>query len=260
MKSVFENLIEKYWFAPADVLLRTIDSNVWAKQKVVHPILDIGCGDGETSKFIFSGITKIDIGIDKVKMNIDKASKNNIYGKMFCADATFMPFKDGSFKTVISNSTFEHIKDDIKAVSEVNRVLKNGGEFFFTVPSLRLEKTILGIIKKPKELRKYNKRVEHFHYRSLNEWRKILKHCNLEILESNYYFSDELMGIWYKLFKFATKKVYHRELWSYLKDSFVKKIIPQKPIVYLLKKCLQKFATEQYLEEGNWIFIKARKV
>lgn len=52
-----------------------------------------------------------------------------IYKKIVAGNATDLPFKDQTFKTVISNSTFEHISADKKAVSEVGRVLKKVADF-----------------------------------------------------------------------------------------------------------------------------------
>jgi ubiquinone/menaquinone biosynthesis C-methylase UbiE len=61
--------------------------------------------------------------------------KNLKYQK---GDVRDMEFSDNSFDRVISVSVIEHIypeqDGDLKALSEIKRVLKSGGEFFLTVP------------------------------------------------------------------------------------------------------------------------------
>ena len=70
----------------------------------------------------------IESPLAKVKMDIHK-----------------MPFEDGRFDVVLCNHVLEHVADDIKAMSEINRVLKPGGwailqiPFFHPVPDVTFE-------------------------------------------------------------------------------------------------------------------------
>ncbi len=50
-------------------------------------------------------------------------------------DATSMPFADASFDRVIAAEILEHILDDQRAMNELARVLKPGGQAAVTVPS-----------------------------------------------------------------------------------------------------------------------------
>jgi len=53
-----------------------------------------------------------------------------------------LPQSDGTFDLVLCNHVLEHIPDDIKAMSEILRVLKSGGCAILQVPiSMELEKT-----------------------------------------------------------------------------------------------------------------------
>ena len=52
------------------------------------------------------------------------------------ADIKSLPFADGSFDAVVSFEVLEYITDTKKALSEINRVLKKGGIFMFSVPFL----------------------------------------------------------------------------------------------------------------------------
>ncbi len=58
--------------------------------------------------------------------NIDKQIKTE--------DATAFSFADQSFDLVIANHVLEHISDDLKAMSEIFRVLKKGGVAILQVP------------------------------------------------------------------------------------------------------------------------------
>lgn len=59
------------------------------------------------------------------------------------ADATDLSFKDESFDLVIGNHIMEHIPDDRKAMKEIWRVLKKGGQAILQVPfSITIPATI----------------------------------------------------------------------------------------------------------------------
>ncbi|MFH0943407.1 MAG: class I SAM-dependent methyltransferase [Candidatus Beckwithbacteria bacterium] len=241
---------QKFWYAPADVLIRAKEGLIWSNQKISSPSLDIGCGDGSISQLFFSQLKPINYGLDINPDHLSEALKTRIYKKVVCADAAKLPFKSNQFQTVISNSTFEHIKNDLLAVKEVSRVLRPKGVFILTVVSSRL---------KPLMNQKINQRVYHFHYRSLADWRKIFKVNNLKIIKSGYYLPPSAMKLWLKLFKLATFKPYKRELWSYLQVSFLTPIWPKKLTSLLIQILLRPYYYPAFNQDGTWLFIKAVK-
>jgi ubiquinone/menaquinone biosynthesis C-methylase UbiE len=252
--------LNKYWFIPSDVLQRGIEANVWGQCQLEAPTLDIGVGDGTTSSFISK--RKIDVGIDLNSDGLKRARKMGKYKRLVCASAESMPFKNDTFRSVVSNSTFEHIENDLKAVSEVARVLKKDGLFFLTVPSEHLQKWILEY-EGGKNLEKFNIRANHLHYRSLKDWKKYLKKNNLELIYNKYYFQKDAALVWYKLFKQFTRKFGDREIWSLIKDSRISKLIPKKAIMIFLKNIvLNKPYGDGFLTESNGaqLFMIAKKV
>jgi SAM-dependent methyltransferase len=52
------------------------------------------------------------------------------------ADARNLPFRTGTFDIVISFETLEYVLEAEVLLSEVNRVIKNGGKFIFSIPFL----------------------------------------------------------------------------------------------------------------------------
>ena len=95
-------------------------------------LLDVGCGKMPYKKYILenSQITKY-IGLD-IEQAIDyKGEKPD-----FTWNGIKMPFEDNSFNTIFATEVFEHVPVLENTLSEIFRVLKKGGELFFTVPYL----------------------------------------------------------------------------------------------------------------------------
>jgi ubiquinone/menaquinone biosynthesis C-methylase UbiE len=47
---------------------------------------------------------------------------------------TKLPFEDASFDVVLSNHVIEHVRDDAAHISEIRRVLRDGGVGYLAVP------------------------------------------------------------------------------------------------------------------------------
>lgn len=252
------DLLKEFWFSPCDAFLRAPEVTIWKNIKFKSPTLNIGCGDGRNDKYLFEGKT-IDVAIDYDKEAIESAKTSGLYKKTILASASNMPFKNRSFNTVISNSTFEHIKNDIKAISEVSRVLKRKGRFIFTTTTDILENELKEIGVKEDKLKTYNKRVDHFHYRSVGWWVNLLNKNNLKVKNKFLYFPKENVRMWWYLYKLTVFKPYKRELWSYLKDSPYGKLVPGSIFAnfyyYLLKSRYKK----SFSDDGVWMYIEAVK-
>jgi len=63
----------------------------------------------------------------------DKYEKN-YQGQLFKADIGNLPFENNFFDVIICSHILEHVNDDIKAISELKRVLKNEGWCIVQVP------------------------------------------------------------------------------------------------------------------------------
>ncbi len=253
---ILRKMLSDFWFVPNDVIFRATEASIFENINFASPVLDIGCGDGRVNKFVFAG-KKIDVGIDIQNKVLEQARKSGLYKKVVFADARRLPFEDGSFETVVANSTFEHIEEnDLEAVNEVSRVLKTDGIFYLTIPL----PAFAGFIRNwGGDIRFLNKRLVHFRYRSLKEWSKILIRSGFRVSDSFLYIPPSLYKIWYFYFRIITFRPYRRELWSYLKDSPYGRLFPRKILSYLSYLHIRGEFAKQDGNEGVLAFIKAQK-
>jgi ubiquinone/menaquinone biosynthesis C-methylase UbiE len=96
----------------------------------VTNLLIVGCGNGHEA-IAFSEVLNCKVvGLD---LNAKPLKSNNL--EIIKADATSLPFDDGSFDFVYCAHVLEHVSDPPKVVEEIYRVLKNKGGIFIAVPN-----------------------------------------------------------------------------------------------------------------------------
>ncbi len=99
-------------------------------------VLEVGFGEGYGTKMLSKACSKI-IGIDVMKDAVDYANKK--YADNKCSfkwyEGSIIPFDSGSFDVLVSFQVIEHIHDDGNYISEIYRVLKDGGKAYFTTPN-----------------------------------------------------------------------------------------------------------------------------
>ena len=103
-------------------------------------------------------------GIFKKSNNIsyDTIDLNSPLAKIK-ADICNLPLEDNTYDFILCNHVLEHINDDIKAMSELYRVLKKGGIGIFQIPiDINRDKTFEdSSIKDPKERNKVFGQYDH---------------------------------------------------------------------------------------------------
>ena len=98
-------------------------------------VLMLGCGTGEESKFLKNfGVNSEDlVGIDISSKSIELAQESYPDIKFIVADMADLPFEDNTFDFVYSSLTIHYSSNPESVYKEVYRVLKNDGEFLFSV-------------------------------------------------------------------------------------------------------------------------------
>ena len=95
-------------------------------------ILDIGMGTGWLTEKIGVKFPEARLfGIDFAPGMILQAQGRNI-DCVLRADAQALPFKDGFFDLIVSNCAYQWVPDLSKAFSSAYRVLRGGGDFYFS--------------------------------------------------------------------------------------------------------------------------------
>jgi len=101
------------------------------KTKEGMKVLDVGCGTGNFSlKLAKRGCKVVGIDVSNAMLEIakKKAEMENLNIKFLKMDAHNLDFEDESFDGVFSIATVEFIEDFQKAIDEMFRVVKKGGQ------------------------------------------------------------------------------------------------------------------------------------
>lgn len=116
--------INPFFFARRDLVKNILQCAPYLKGE----ILDVGCGK-KPYKSLFTRATRY-VGMD-VENPAHDHSREDI--DVFY-DGKIFPFPDHSFDSVLTNQVFEHVFNPGEFMSEINRVLKPGGNLLLTVP------------------------------------------------------------------------------------------------------------------------------
>lgn len=87
-------------------------------------VLDVGCGTGEITEEIAALVAGEVIGVDVSRKLIDYAREKRGFAKYQVADCANLPFGDSSFDLVTCNFFLMWVREPIRAVSEMARVLE----------------------------------------------------------------------------------------------------------------------------------------
>lgn len=204
----------------------TTEVGLWASEKYVFEkylrssdkILDLGCGTGRTTFPIFQlGFTDI-IGVDLTPEMIQEAAALNQHFNteidFRIGDATRLAFEDSIIDVVIFSfnglMSIPQQSNREKAVSEINRVLKDNGTFIFTTHDREGDEAFFKFWEEEKirwdagkqdpKLYEFGDRIAH----SKNESREIFIHIpdQKEIRELLGQYSFEVIETFYRSDKF----------------------------------------------------------
>ncbi|MFT6136972.1 MAG: SAM-dependent methyltransferase [Salibacteraceae bacterium] len=92
-------------------------------------LLDLGCGV-KPFQTIYNEKVKSSVGLEV------ESTLHNQSNVDFFYDGVKLPFNDNEFDVVLSSEVMEHVPDPEKFLSEIYRVLRDGGVAIITVPFL----------------------------------------------------------------------------------------------------------------------------
>lgn len=104
-------------------------------------ILDVGTGTGVFIPFLQSKIGEGGriVALDFAEEMLRKARAKGFNGNIdyLCADVSSIPLDDEIFDAVVCYCSFPHFQDKLRALIEMNRVIKAGGKLFICHTSSR---------------------------------------------------------------------------------------------------------------------------
>ncbi len=99
-------------------------------------ILDVGSGTGSNGAVLRRYGDAIGVDFEPLALSLSESmDSGHVY--RVCADATRLPFADGSFDLVTCLDLLEHLEDDQTGARELARVVRPGGAVVSFVPAFR---------------------------------------------------------------------------------------------------------------------------
>jgi SAM-dependent methyltransferase len=193
----------RYLFRPWIPIVKAVEGEVFARQRLLPPVLDVACGDGIFAWATYEGA--LDVGVDLDAGELPEAARLAAYRHLAVADARALPFPAGSFQSLTSVCAVEHMDGLSTVLHELSRVLAPGGRLFMTVPSdqfgdLLLASRIWRALKCPGRAAAYgarkNARSHHVNVLSTAAWHEVLGAASLRVVESTHLLSPSVMALW----------------------------------------------------------------
>ncbi len=241
-------------------LLRSVEARFYADLPMPHPVLDLGCGDGHFAEVAWP--QGVEVGLDPWWAPLQEARERAHHALLNQADGARMPYADGSFAAVVSNSVLEHIPDVEPVIAEVARVLRPGGWFHFCVPGPNFRRflsvaraldalRLKGLAEAYRRL--FDRISRHYYYDDAEAWTARLACHGLRVARYWSYFSRRALAAleWGHPLGLPTviaKKLTGRWL-----------LVPRRWNLSLTAALLRPFYEEPLPEEGVYLFFVVRK-
>lgn len=204
-ENLLTEFVARYPAQPATAFLRAIEIDALARADIPDGLgLDLGCGDGILTEILFNRIGRTPrlVGVDPDPLETDAAKRYSFYEQVLTVGADAIPVADATFDYAISNSVLEHIPDLEPVIRELGRVLKPGGQFFFTVPGPAFRENLSGSVfgtSRERYLAELDRRLAHFNYLSPDDWEELCGRHGLEVSATSGYLGKAATQRWESL-------------------------------------------------------------
>jgi SAM-dependent methyltransferase len=240
--------------------VRSAECQVFAAADIPTPVLDIGCGDGTFAYALNPGGGWT--GLDPAHKPLREAARLGAYDNVVQGVGAPLPFKDGAFASVVSNSALEHIPDLEPVLAEMVRVLRPGGTFAVSFPSDEFYDFYLGTIafealrlkalaRGYRRFVKYTARVHHAE--GPDSWLPRLQGLGLEIVTWRYYFSRRNTSV--------MDAAHYLSAPSLITHALLNRWVlwPQKARVLPIARWVQGISAPGPTDTGSFLYILCRK-
>ena len=253
------------WFTAAFV--RCAESALFGSLdiSISGPSLDVGCGDGSFAHMTF--VKPLDVGID---LRIESGVRGtSAYKHVVAADVRYLPFPDGAFRTIVGNSTLEHVEGAQDGMKEISRVLTHGGVLIFSVPCSEINHYFwvsrMTGVRNP-YLGEYHSQLNHINILSLQDWQKMCSDCGLEVVEFRYYVSRGLAFFHTMFAQFCISPLPWRKSSGHMRgidllNRLINRRLLRPVFIWSLENIMGRFYSRDLKphELGAYLFIVARR-
>ena len=160
-------------------------------------VLDVGCGDGELTSYIFKNITQDVRGIEISKSNVQKCISKGLTVIEGDAENDLYQFPDASFDFVILSQTLQAFLNPEKVLDELLRVGKKG---IVTIPNfghwkVRLNLLFKGTMPVTKSLPHKWYNTPNLHMCTIKDFFNFCDHKKIKFIKSLALSQEKLLSI-----------------------------------------------------------------
>jgi SAM-dependent methyltransferase len=185
----FRILLEN--LGPSLGLWRAAEIAALREQEFIHPVLDLGCGDGMVTSMV---LPRVEIGLDPDQKELAKAARLGIYQQFEALPVEDTRLPDECVATILSNSVLEHLPDIDAALRSAARLLRPGGRLILTTPNAAFSRWLL--LPLGGYARWRNQKLQHLNIWPVETWAEHLRRAGLQVECYRPYLRHSLVTTW----------------------------------------------------------------